>query len=159
MKLIDFKREPVNLTPYDFGEDITRENFGSFLALSYELSQGKFSIQKVFFAINKIKFGFCYEQVIREFCESGGYDIFTENEKEIFQLDFLFTFHNFKKLTKTELEDTIRSKINGLYEGITTEGIFSLDDMLKHFNPDEIESISDFEEKVEIFNEARILLN
>lgn len=144
MELIDFKQKPSSIEPYEFGQDVNRENFVNFLILSNAVSRGNFVIQKVFFLMNEKKFGFPYKDVIQDFYESGGYDAFTEEEQQFFQKAFRSVSVHMKIYVEMEIEDEIRDEINGLYDRPESSGEAALNLALKFFNFDEINSITEF---------------
>lgn len=153
MNLINFKQKPTSIAPYEFGEDVTRENFVNFLILSYAVSRGNFVMQKVFFVLNKRKFGFPWKHVIQDFYESGGYDALTKEEQQIFQNAFRSVSAHMKEYAEIEIEDEIRDEINGLGDRQESEGEVTFNSAINFFKFDEINSVSEFNKVAKEFNE------
>lgn len=153
MKLINFNQKPTLIEPYEFGQDVNRENCVNFLILSYGVSRGNFVIQKVFFVMNEKKFDFPYKQVIKDFYENGGYDTFTEEEQQIFQKAFRGVSAHMEKYIEMEIEDEIRDEINGLCDRPEREGELVFNSALNFFNFDAINSVLEFNKTAKEFNE------
>ncbi len=152
MELIDFNQKPTSIAPYEFGQDVNRENFVNFLILSYAVSRGNFVIQKVFFVMYEKKFNFPYKQVIQDFYESGGYDAFTEEEQQIFQKAFRGVSAHMEKYIEMEIEDEIRDEIDGLCDRPESEREIIFNSALNFFNFDSINSVLEFNKIAKEFN-------
>ncbi len=138
--------------PYEFGQDVNRENFVNFLILSYAVSRGNFVIQKVFFVMNEKKFGFPYKQVIQDFYKNGGYNTFTEEEQQIFQKAFRGVSAHMKIYIEMEIEDEIRDEIDGLGDRPENQGEIAFNTAINFFNFNEINSIPEFNKMAKEFN-------
>lgn len=153
MNLIDFNQKPTSIASYEFGQDVTRENFVNFLILSYAVSRGNFVMQKVFFVMNERKFGFPWKHVIQDFYESGGYDALTEEEQQIFQKVFRGVSAHMNKYIEMEIEDEIRDGINGLGDRPENAGEVAFNSAINFFKFEEINSVSEFNKVAKEFNE------
>src|SRR5262245_36251570 len=69
--LIDFEKAPKELTEFKLGDALTRENFTSFLILTFGVSRGDVGIQKLFIEWLTQKYGFDYTKVMDTFVAKG----------------------------------------------------------------------------------------
>ncbi len=152
MNLIYFNQKPTSIAPYEFGQDVTRENFVNFLILSYAVSRGNFVIQKVFFVMYKRKFGFPWKHVIQDFYENGGYDALTEDEQQIFKKAFRSVSAHMEEYIEIEIEDEIRDEIDGLGDRPENQGEITFNAALDFFKFEEINSIAEFNATAKEFN-------
>jgi hypothetical protein len=150
--MIDFSKKPEKITPYNFGDTITRENFINFLVLSYALSRGNFVIQKVFFIMMEKNVGFQHESVVNSLYENGSFDAFSNEEQEIFVKAFRGVTKHLEKYIEMEVMDEIRDEIDGLYTRPKYNGERVLTEALNFFDFDKIKSVSDFTKTASEFN-------
>lgn len=151
--VIDFGRKPEKITPYNFGDQVTRENFIHFFILSYAVSRGSFIIQKVFFIMMESKIGFPYEVTIANFYHSGSFDSFSKEEQDIFIEAFRGVKKHFEKYDEIEIEDEIKDEVDGLFDRPKENGSVPLAAALNFFSFDQIKSVPDFIKVASEFNQ------
>lgn len=144
MENIDFSNKDIQITPYNFEDLITRENFINFLIMSYAVSRGNFVIQKVFFEMMQQKVGFQYKLTIENIYKGGSFQALSQQERDIFTEAFRSVKKHLEKYEEIEVEDETRDEFDGLYDRPETEGSIAFNAALNFFDFNKINSVSDF---------------
>lgn len=144
MKNLDFSQQPTIISPYNFGDMVTRENFINFLIMSYAVSRGNFVIQKVFFEMMRQKIGFQYELNIENLYNSGSFQALSKEEQNTFTQAFRSVKKHLEEFIEMEIDDEIRDEFDGLYDRPKTEGSIAFNTALNFFDFNQINSVSDF---------------
>ena len=84
----DFNVKVTEPKDYKGTEPVTRENFNSFLIKSFAVSRGQYHSQITYFRWIKEKNGFDYVPTLKNFIEAGGWNTFSDQEKEKFNQAF-----------------------------------------------------------------------
>ncbi len=78
----EFKRQDFVFVPYRLGDRVSRENFSSFLILSFALSRGKPKAQVLFFLLVDKVTGFDYKNTLTNFFTAGGWSALLPAERQ-----------------------------------------------------------------------------
>ena len=81
---IDFKKPPTRIDDFKVGDTLTRENFITFLIMSFAVSRGQAHVHVAFLDWMKQKSGFDYLGVIKSFCEAGAWGNLSYTERQMF---------------------------------------------------------------------------
>lgn len=142
MARINFNQKPDCALDYVFGTPINRENFTSFLVLSFAVSRGHPEIQRVFFIWLEKTYSFEYSNVLEEFVSCGAFDAFSPQEQRIFTDAFMSVKKHSESFDKSEFEDEIREELIALHERPVNENVMEV--ALSFFDLMAITSINDF---------------
>ena len=85
---INFKKAPIILKEYNVGDVVDRENFVSFISLSFAVSRGHVYLQELFFMWTEIMTSFPYATVFNDFVEQGGYLNLSSEERDYLKKKF-----------------------------------------------------------------------
>jgi hypothetical protein len=142
MTKINFNQKPDCALDYVFGAQINRENFTSFLILSFAVSRGHPEIQRVFFIWLEKIHSFEYSNVLKEFVSHGAFDAFSAQEQKIFTDAFMSVKRHSESFDQSEFEDEMREELIALYKRPVNVNVMEV--ALKFFDLVDITSIGDF---------------
>lgn len=80
--------KPTQLQEYQFPKPVTRNNFASTLARSFSISGGDSRRHILYLEFLKIQTGFNYESTLDNFIKNGGWNTFSQEEKQLFMKSF-----------------------------------------------------------------------
>ncbi len=144
---IDFKQDFGIVKDYKYGDKVSRENFISFLILSYELSRGQPEIQKVFFVWHEKLVQFKHWENLETFVRNGGYYALKTKEQEHFY-DAFRRIEKHKQVFSNadELEIEMKNsllKLRGMYN-MSDDFLMLTNRAMDYFHFPELKSFDDF---------------
>ncbi|MDB4984591.1 MAG: hypothetical protein JWM20_770 [Patescibacteria group bacterium] len=139
---IVFNRTPIQVTKFQTDEIVTRENFTSFLILSFAVSMGSPEVQKVFFLWSEQRAQFSYSLSIENFVNSGGIDILFPEEVSAIKDAFLAVKKHSEEFREFEMDDEISIEIEALHRRPMPEEV--LKRTLDFFNLEQVTSFQEF---------------
>ncbi len=148
----DFSKPSASVLGYKTGDRITRDNFTNFLIFSFALSRGDLLLQHKYFEFLEKKEGFDYKKTLLTFVTKGNWDVFSQEEKDIFKE----AFSKVKKhslLSDFKSETGIKSELEGIISNDNRELNFT--EINKFFDFNEIKSMEDFKRSADIFLEHK----
>lgn len=142
----DFFKSPKQeeIEAYKMGDQITRNNFISFLAFSYAISKGSRVIHYGFFEFASKFIGHDIYKTLASFRNAGGWGILTGGEKKLFR-DAMGKFdiegHKAHVLNPEEARAALDAKIAGDISLITSQEDWDLNHDSEFFD---VSNITDF---------------
>lgn len=123
----DFNVKVTEPKDYKGTEPVTRENFNSFLIKSFAFSRGQYPDQITYFRWISDKNGFNYQPTIRNFIDAGGWNVFSDQEKE----NFTKAFEGVGRHGNYMAEDPAGTLTSELTNLLSQKMIDSSDDFIK----------------------------
>lgn len=84
----DFRRPPIAVSQYHFGDRVDRTNFASFLTWSFRVSRGQIPAQAMCLQYVQNQTGFDYRKSIQSWWKAGRFDSFSPKEQENVRKEF-----------------------------------------------------------------------
>jgi hypothetical protein len=141
---IDFNRQNHVILPYSPGDLVSRENFVSFLILSFAVSRGHPEIQKMFFLWTEKTLGFPFAIVLENFVTNGAASTFSREEWDMFKNAFLKVKRHSETFDPSEFDDELQDELRALHE--RPINMMVMETVLEFFDFEKIKSITDFNE-------------
>lgn len=145
----DFYRSPKQqeIEAYKMGDQITRNNFTSFLAFSYAVSKGSRVIHYGFFEFASKLIGHDIYKTLASFRSAGGWAILTGGEKKLFR-DAMGKFdiegHRAHVENPEQARAALDAKIAGDIDLITSQDDWDLNHDPEFFDVSNIEDFATF---------------
>jgi uncharacterized Zn finger protein len=141
---IDFKQQKHAVLPYSLGDPVTRENFVSYLILSFAVSRGHPEIQRMFFQWTEKTAGFPFPSILEDFVTSGAVEVFSREEWDMFKNAFLKVKKHSEFFDASEFDDELQDELRALHERPIS--LVVMEKVLEFFDFDRIKSVTDFSE-------------
>lgn len=155
---ITFKQDFSLVEDYSFGKAVTRENFISFLIMSYELSRGLPELQKIYFIWSEKMAHFDYRRNLDTFVGNGAFTALEPIEQDLFRDAFLRTEkHKHIFETPERLEKEMWNSLIGLRKMCDMHTDFSAlsNRAMDFFNLRQMTSFDDFRKAAAKYIEAK----
>lgn len=142
----DLKKPPLAVTPYVFGNPVTRENFAAFIVWQFGVSRGSRFAQQIACEYVELQTGFNFRNAYRSYIDAGGFSILSPGEQtKIREALHRVGKHNkdgileeFPENLDTELnelainkESLLQEKVPGAEKLSRTDFLIKLDQVIK----------------------------
>lgn len=146
-----FEEVPQQITEFEIGHRITRENITSFLIFSFTISRGKRSIQQMFYMWQEKLVGFDYFHIFENFVKMGTFECLQPAEQEMLLEAFKKVPAHRHFYESFNFEDEIRKELADLHKNFISRSTMEL--ALNYFDFKNIKSLDDFKKSAKSFLE------
>jgi uncharacterized Zn finger protein len=141
---VRFDQPNHSILDYSLGDQVTRENFVSFLVLSFAVSRGHPEIQKMFFMWIEKATKFPFVIILEDFVSNGAASTFSREEWDMFKDAFSKVKKHSDSFDPSEFDDELQDELRALHERLENKMI--METVLGFFDFDTIKSITEFNE-------------